>query len=239
MKNKLNIFNKLYSNIEDPEFSDIINNFINKQLLTQINLSDKEIALVVTSSIIANQSTKLYEDILPELLEILSPVEIKECVYQSTIYVGLTKSHEFLDITNLYFKKANINLPLPNQTTINYEDRLETGYQMQVRNFTKEFIDESIENTPDNQKYIWDLISSFAYGDFYTRNGLNDKERELITFSFILSLRGCENQLKIHTIGNIKMGNNKDKLLDVITILIPFIGFPRMHNALAIINQTN
>ncbi|RAP54448.1 MAG: hypothetical protein BZ137_02120 [Methanosphaera sp. rholeuAM130] len=241
MSERKELFERLYlkTKIDDPEYTQIIKEFINNEILPHISLTDKEIMLAVLSTTIANQSKELYQDILPEALKILTPVETKEIIYQSTVYIGLAKSYEFLEVTNNYLKQENIPLPLESQKTVSYEDRLQTGYDLQVRNFTKEFIDTSIENTPDNQKYIWDLISSFAYGDFYTRSGLNDKERELISFTFILSLRGCENQLKIHTLGNIKIGNDKKKLTDTISILIPFIGFPRMHNALAIINQIN
>jgi alkylhydroperoxidase/carboxymuconolactone decarboxylase family protein YurZ len=35
------------------------------------------------------------------------------------------------------------------------------------------------------------------------------------------------------------MGNDKQKLVDTVSILIAFIGFPRMHNALAIINEVD
>lgn len=241
LSQKGRMFEKLYASMceDDPEYAQIIKQFIDNQLLTHIKLTDKETMLVILSTLIANQSTKLYQNILTEALKVLTPIEIKEIIYQSTIYIGLTKSYEFLETTNKHLKNEGINLPLESQKTINPEERLQTGYNLQVRNFTKEFIDTSIENTPDNQKHIWDLISSFAYGDFYTRGGLSDKERELITFAFIASLRGCENQLEIHAKGNIKMGNDEEKLIDTITILIPFIGFPRMHNALAIINKVN
>jgi len=35
-----------------------------------------------------------------------------------------------------------------------------------------------------------------SFGDYYTRNGLDLKTRELLTFSILLSLGGCEPQLK-------------------------------------------
>lgn len=240
MKNMtLEIFNKIYdiNKYSDPEFSEILNQFINTQILKHIKLTDREITLTIIANLIANQSYELYQDILKESLDVLTPIEIKEIIYQSIIYVGLSKIYKFLELTNEIFKEENIDIPLESQATIKEDERQKVGYELQVRNFGKDFIDSSIENTPENQKHIWDFISSFAYGDFYTRNGLNDKDRELITFTFILSLRGCENQLKIHTIGNIEIGNDKDKLIDIITLLIPFIGFPRMHNALAIINE--
>ena len=45
-------------------------------------------------------------------------------------------------------------------------------------------------------------LADNCFGDYYTRNGLNDQEREMITFCFILAQGGCENQLRGHTVGN-------------------------------------
>ena len=72
---------------------------------------------------------------------------------------------------------------------------------------------------------------------FYTRDGLDDQQRELITFTFIATLGGCENQLRGHTQGNLSVGNDKEKLVSAVTVMLPYIGFPRSLNALAIINE--
>lgn len=222
----------------DPELSEILDNFISKQVLKESILTDRERMLVTLACLISNQSPELYKSIVNASLDIgVTPTEIKEVVYQSLAYIGLAKTYDFINITNEIFIKNNIYLPLPNQRTVDYEDRLETGYNLQVRNFGKNFIDNNIENTPPGQKHIWNFISSFAFGDLYTRNGLSDQDRELISFSYILSLRGCENQLRIHTKGNLEIGNSEEKLVSVITVLVPYIGFPRVHNALAILNE--
>ena len=53
----------------------------------------------------------------------------------------------------------------------------------------------------------------------------------------LLSLGGCESQLKGHVQGNLNLGNDKDILLSVITQLLPYIGYPRALNALNILNE--
>ena len=60
---------------------------------------------------------------------------------------------------------------------------------------------------------------------------------ELITFTFIATLGGCENQLRGHTQGNLAVGNTKETLISAITLILPYIGFPRALNALAIVNE--
>lgn len=222
----------------DPELADILDNFLAEQIIKESVLTDKERLMVTLACLISNQSIELYEKMIFAAIDIgLTPVEIKEIIYQSIVYIGLSKAYAFIDKTNEIFKLNAIKLPLEGQSTIDYDDRLKVGYELQVNNFGKEFIDTSIADCPEGQKHIWDFISSFAYGDFYTRSGLDEKSRELISFTFILSLRGCENQLRIHTKGNLNVGNSKEKLVSVLTVLIPYIGFPRVHNALAILNE--
>ena len=80
-------------------------------------------------------------------------------------------------------------------------------------------------------------MSAYCFGDFYTRDALSNQDRELITFCILATLGGCENQLRGHVLANLNVGNDKEVLIDALTILLPYIGFPRTLNALAIINE--
>lgn len=240
MNKKLELISNYDPSLEetDPELTEILDNFLSKQVFKESILTDKERLIVTLACLVSNQSLNLYENIVKVALDIgVTPVEIKEILYQSLAYIGLSKTYDFIKKTNEIFNDCGIYLPLDKQSTIDYDDRLVEGYNIQVRNFGKEFIDNSIQNCLEGQKHIWDFISSYAFGDFYSRNGLDDNLRELISFTFIISLRGCENQLRIHTKGNLEIGNTKEKLISVITVLVPYIGFPRVHNALAILNE--
>ncbi|OWT33307.1 hypothetical protein BGI41_03030 [Methanobrevibacter sp. 87.7] len=219
----------------DPELVEILDNFLLHDVFENCNLSTRSRLLVTLATLISNQSLNQYSEIL--IKSGITPIEIKEILYQSIPYIGLAKVYDFLNKTNDIFKDLNINLPLPKQSTTNRKNRVKVGYDIQANNFGRDFIDSSIENAPEGQKHIWDFISGFAFGDFYARNGLSDKDRELISFTFILSLRGCENQLRIHVKGNLKVGNDKETLISTISALVPYIGFPRVHNALAIVNE--
>lgn len=44
----------------------------------------------------------------------------------------------------------------------------------------------------------------------------------------LLTLGGCEPQLKGHIRGNLNVGNDKRTLLTVITQLLPYVGYPRL-----------
>ena len=62
------------------------------------------------------------------------------------------------------------------------------------------------------------------------------KMRELITFTFLISLGGCESQVKGHIEGNHNVGNGREMLIAVVTQPIPYIGYRRALNALTCID---
>ncbi len=222
----------------DPELVEILDNFITNQVDSQVNIDNKIKKLTILATLITNQSHSLYEHFLVVALQDgISPVAIKEILYQTIPYVGLSKCYSFIDITNNIFDERGIDLPLPGQTTTTQKNRKDEGYNIQADHYGKEWIDQRIDDTSCDQKHVWDFISAFAFGDFYTRTGLSHKEREIITYAILISLRGCEDQLEIHIKGNLKVGNTKKDMIDVVTLLIPYIGFPRMHNALKILNK--
>jgi 4-carboxymuconolactone decarboxylase len=98
-------------------------------------------------------------------------------------------------------------------------------------------IDKMYQESPANQIHIQKYLSANCFGDYYTRKGLDIKTRELLTFSMILSLGGCEPQLKGHIQGNLNVGNDKEVLLSVVTQLLPYVGYPRTLNAIRCLNE--
>jgi 4-carboxymuconolactone decarboxylase len=79
--------------------------------------------------------------------------------------------------------------------------------------------------------------SANCFGDYLTRSGLDLKTRELLTLSMLASLGGCEAQLAGHVALNLVAGNDRARMIAVVTQLIPFIGYPRALNALRVIDE--
>jgi 4-carboxymuconolactone decarboxylase len=70
-----------------------------------------------------------------------------------------------------------------------------------------------------------------------TRTGIDIPTRELLTFAMLVSLGGCESQVKGHVSANLNVGNDRVRLLAVLTQLIPFIGYPRTLNGLRVLDE--
>jgi 4-carboxymuconolactone decarboxylase len=143
---------------------------------------------------------------------------------------------DFIHATNDILVSRGIKLPLEGQSTTTPETRYEKGLEVQKSIFG-EVIDKMFEKSPKDQLPIQKYLSANCFGDYYTRKGLDIKTRELLTFSMILSLGGCESQLKGHVQGNLNVGNDKEILLSTVTQLLPYVGYPRALNAIRCINE--
>jgi 4-carboxymuconolactone decarboxylase len=91
--------------------------------------------------------------------------------------------------------------------------------------------------SPKDLLHIQELLTANCFGDHVARGGLDLETRELLTFSMLAALGGCEPQLAGHVAANLAVGNDRQVLIDVITQLLPYIGYPRTLNAIRVINE--
>lgn len=221
----------------DEELGEIVSNFSLDEAQRYDNLDEKTRQMVIIAASIATQSKKGYEISIIAALNVgVTPIEVKEILYQAVPYVGVLKVLDLLDVTNKIFEEKGIKLPLEKQGTTDLENRFDKGLEVQKSIFG-DVIDKNYENSPKNQVHIQKFLSDNCFGDYYTRNGLDVKTRELITFSILISQGGCEPQVKGHIAGNVNVGNDKQMLLNTVTALLPYIGYPRSLNAISCINQ--
>ena len=80
-------------------------------------------------------------------------------------------------------------------------------------------------------------MSANCFGDHLTRDGIDVPTRELLTLSMLVALGGCDAQAKGHVAANLKVGNDRARLIDVLTQLLPFIGYPRTLNGLKAVDE--
>jgi len=223
--------------ITDPELVELFDNFAFDEVVSHGSLDVQTRLMVILASLIAQQTLTEYKVILGGALTVgVTPVQVKEIVYQSIAYVGIAKALDFLHATNNILESRGVKLPLEGQATTTPETRFEKGLALSKSVFG-EAIDAMYANVPNNQLHIQKYLSENCFGDYYTRTGLDIKTRELLTFSMILSLGGCEPQLKGHIQGNVNIGNDKEILIGVVTQILPYIGYPRTLNALRCLNE--
>ena len=220
-----------------PDFADILNHFIFGDLFFHGSLNDKQHELITLVVLATNHTlTQLRVHVGAALNVGLTPVEIKEAIYQCAPYIGFPKTLDALDQANEVFTEKNIGLPLESQKQAEENERFEKGLGIQVAIFG-DMIRQRQQNAPENQKHIQEYLSAFCFGEIYSRSGLDIKTRELLTLCIISALGGCESQLRSHVQGNLNVGNDKELMIEAITQCMPYMGFPRTLNALNCVND--
>jgi len=223
--------------VTDPELIEVFDNWAFGDVLKDETLDTRTRLMVQLAGLIACQAISEFRVMVGGALNVgVTPVEIKEIVYQAVPYVGMGKVLDFLHVTNEVFTSRGVALPLPGQSTTNQETRFGKGVAAQ-RQIFGDAIDKMRASAPKDQSHIQDFLAANCFGDYYTRSGLDLKMRELLTFALIASLGGCEPQLAGHVAGNLAVGNDRRVLISTITHLLPFIGYPRTLNALRLIDQ--
>jgi 4-carboxymuconolactone decarboxylase len=221
----------------DPELIEVFDNFAFDEVLQYGNLEPRTRLMVILASMIACQALAEYKVMLGGTLNVgVTPVEVKEIVYQAVPYVGMAKVYDFIHATNEVLESRGIQLPLEGQATTTPETRFEKGYTVQ-KVIVGERLEAMYAESPANQLHIQKYLSANCFGDYVARGGIALQTRELLTFSMLLSLGGCEPQFKGHIQANINVGNDKETMLSVVTQLLPYVGYPRTLNAIRSLNE--
>ena len=118
--------------VTDPELIEIFDNFAFDEVLRHGNLDARTRLMVQLAAMIACQALREYRVMLGAALAVgVTPVEIKEIVYQAVPYVGMAKVFDFIHATNDVLTERGVALPLPGQSTTTPENRAEKGLAVQ------------------------------------------------------------------------------------------------------------
>ena len=99
---------------------------------------------------------------LPAALDAgVTPVMVKEIVYQAVVYLGIGRVLPFLKCTNEILTQRGVTLPLEGQSTTTMKNRLEKGAQAQADIFGPQML-EAWKAGP----------VSYTHLDVYKRQGI-------------------------------------------------------------------
>ena len=218
----------------DPEFMERFAHFAFEEVVNEEGQTLDEVTrhTAILAALLGCQGIDEFRLELPRALDAgVTPVMAKEVIYQAVDYLGIGRVLPFLDAANEILTSRGVSLPLEGQAATTMEDRLEKGAAAQAEIFG-EAMKEAWKAGHINR---W--LAANCFGDYYTRTGLDPKQREMITFCFLAAQGGCEPQLIAHAKGNMNLGNDKAFLIKVVSQCLPYIGYPRSLNAVSCINK--
>ena len=117
-------------------------------------------------------------------------------------------------------------------------DRFEKGVQTMKKYVPEHEVEKMLEQdaladiAPDLRK----MIIQFGYGEVYARDGLDDKSRALVVITSVVT-QGAAPQTKTHITRGLHIGLTPKEIVEALLQLVPYIGFPRVQNALTIAQQ--
>lgn len=244
-ENAKRVHDRMYPNYEstlaktDPEFIERFDNFAFDEVINDphAQVDDRTRFISLLAVLMGCQGIDDFKLLVPAALRMgVTPVELKEIVYQGVDYLGMGRVFPFLRAVNDALTEGGVPLPLPGQATTTMENRLEKGSEAQMKIFGPQMADFA-ESGPENERHINRWLVDNCFGDFYTRTGFTLAEREMITFCFLYAQGGCEPQLKAHIAANFRMGNDQEFLIRIVSNNVPFIGYPRTLNALTCLRE--
>ncbi|MBU1305075.1 MAG: carboxymuconolactone decarboxylase family protein [Alphaproteobacteria bacterium] len=90
-------------------------------------------------------------------------------------------------------------------------------------------IDSLADIAPDLARYVIE----FAFGDVYSRPGLDLRAREIATIAALTAMGNARPQLKVHINAGINVGLSQQEVVETIMQMAVYAGFPAALNGIS------
>lgn len=221
----------------DPEFMAILQKYIFGEIFTVGELDIKVREMLTIVSLVTQQTLPQLKAHIHAGLNIgITPIELREVIYQCAPSIGFPKTLNALSVMNEVLEERGIALPLEITSTVDEQTRFEQGFAIQSKMYGSE-VANMLQGLPHNiDKELSRYITEFYFGDFYTRKGLSIELRELLVIS-ILVTTGHTEILRNHIQGNLRIGNSAETIAAAIIQCSPYVGFPNTIEALKVLKE--
>lgn len=180
--------------------------FINANLSTTLQHLSRLVSITSNGAL-----DKLEDEIKASLSDGVTSVEIKEAIYHSGAYCGITRAAAALSKADEVLKALGEDTAYKSRITSTEENRYNDGLAVQRLLFGPQ-IGTITDDMEPSLKLQTLYLSGICFGDFYNRTGLSLYDREFLTFATIAGNGNCRGQLGGHTNGNLNVGHSKDML---------------------------
>ena len=104
------------------------------------------------------------------------------------------------------------------------------GLQIRKEMFGEEFVTKRMANATDFSRPFVEIINDFAYGEVWTRPGLDRKARSMLTLGMLIALNKPQ-EIKLHVKVAINNGVSKDEIREILIHSVVYCGFPAVVEA--------
>ena len=117
------------------------------------------------------------------------------------------------------------------------DETYERGMEVRREVLGDEHVDRATANATDFTRPFQEYITRAAWGESWTRPGLDRKTRSCITLAILTALR-AENEIPMHVRAAVRNGLTPDEILEVLIHSAVYAGVPAANSAVALADKT-
>jgi 4-carboxymuconolactone decarboxylase len=117
------------------------------------------------------------------------------------------------------------------------DPRYEAGMKVRREVLGDEHVDRATANATDFSRPFQEFITRSAWGEAWTREGLDRRTRSCITLAVLTALRS-ENEIGMHVRAALRNGLTPDEIREVILHTAVYAGVPAGNSAIALAQRT-
>ena len=110
-------------------------------------------------------------------------------------------------------------------------ERFKAGW-VKLKEIDGEAGEKVIKSLKDISPELGDFIIEYAFGDIYTRDGLDLKSKEIAVVAALTAMGTTQPQLKVHINGALNTGSSINEVKEVILQMSVYSGFPSCINGM-------
>ena len=225
-------------NLKDmsPEMGRFIVEFAYGDVYSRAGLDPKsrQIATVAALTAMGNAQPQLAFHIAAALNIGVTPDEIIDVMYVTTVFAGFPSGLNGISCAREVFeaKGVSVGREVPDAAGTRRERGLAA-----LNRTSKDAGERVIKSLSDIAPDMGCFIIDFSYGDIFSRNILSSKHKEIAMIAVCVSAGTMEPQLKVHLHAALNVGCAKQELVELMTHMAVYAGFPRALNGLGALRQ--
>ena len=119
---------------------------------------------------------------------------------------------------------------------MNDDNRFQIGLE-KFKEIDKDAVEKIIDELKDVSPDLGKFIIEYAYGDIYSRKGLDLKSKEIAIIAALTVLGNAQPQLKFHINAGLNIGLTEIEIKETILLMSVYAGFPAALNGTAVLKE--
>ena len=116
------------------------------------------------------------------------------------------------------------------------DPRYDAGMKVRREVLGDEHVDRATANATDFSRPFQEFITRSAWGEAWTRDGLDRKTRSCITLAVLTALR-AENEIPMHVRAALRNGLTPDEIAEVLLHTAVYAGVPAANTAFGVLRR--